>query len=440
MFNKRISSAVAAGVLALTPVAAPAQDLGAAIVGGIIGGVIVGEVARNNQRNRARATVTASSRAETRNVQTALNFFDFPAGAPDGVAGRQTRNAIASYQAFMGFPVTGALTTFERDFLVNSHFRAQAGGAATYHAMATNPMGARGLLVTYREELAGGGSPGGAPFAGSQANPFVSAPSGGDGQTGGQGTMAAAAPADPSVSTRGGEGLPVFARPEEGPSLASHCNTVSLLTTTNGGFVTLASMSDPVQVVDEQFCLARTYAIADGEALAERVARTGAAEVRAQCEGLAPAMATLIAGVQTNPREEVLRDTAAFVVSTGMTSGQIATTGRICLSVGYRIDRMDVAMASALLLVASGQSPYSELLGHHLQKGFGVAARPDLARRWYSDALDAIEAGAEPVFTPGQPERTALLRAATDGLAGNRARVGSTPTPVALPSFTRPAD
>jgi hypothetical protein len=37
---------------------------------------------------------------------------------------------------------------------------------------------------------------------------------------------------------------------------------------TNGGFVTLATLSDPAFALKEQFCLARTYAIEDDKRLA----------------------------------------------------------------------------------------------------------------------------------------------------------------------------
>lgn len=72
-------------------------------------------------------------------------------------------------------------------------------------------------------------------------------------------------------------------------------------------------------------------------------------------------------------------DKGAFVLQSGMDSAQLATTARICLGTGYRTDDMDVTLGSALLLVAPGETPYAELMGHHLNQGFGATARPDLA-------------------------------------------------------------
>ncbi len=95
-----------------------------------------------------------------------------------------------------------------------------------------------------------------------------------------------------------------------------------------------------------------------------------------------------------------------------MSPAQLSGTARICLSVGYRTDDMDVALGSALLLAALGERAYGELMGHHLAQGIGTAKRPDLALAWYQMGLDAVEEGGRPVFAPGQPERQALIRKA----------------------------
>ncbi len=102
---------------------------------------------------RARASSSGSTsgtssatRAANREVQTALNYFGFPVGTPDGVLGRNSRAGIADFQTYMGYPVTGQLTAYQQDFLVGSYSRALAGGASTDQAIAANPQGAKGLL------------------------------------------------------------------------------------------------------------------------------------------------------------------------------------------------------------------------------------------------------------------------------------------------------
>ncbi|MCZ7675866.1 MAG: peptidoglycan-binding protein [Roseovarius sp.] len=79
--------------------------------------------------------------------QAALNYFGFPAGAPDGVRGRNTRSAASQFQAHMGYPATGNLTEYERQFLVSSYYRAQSNPTQTAQLVAQRGMGTRGAAA-----------------------------------------------------------------------------------------------------------------------------------------------------------------------------------------------------------------------------------------------------------------------------------------------------
>jgi hypothetical protein len=162
--------------LALTSAAPAAANDG--IVGGILGGVIVNEANRNRQQQRVTVQrapqVSSATRAANRETQTALNYFGFNAGAPDGVVGRGTRGAMAAYQAHLGYPATGDLSPYERDFLVTSYQRALTGGATTAQMIATNPMGAKGLLIVFRDQALGL-PPAGTMAAAPQPAPTVAA-------------------------------------------------------------------------------------------------------------------------------------------------------------------------------------------------------------------------------------------------------------------------
>jgi len=90
--------------VALLPGERAEAGSGDAIVGGVIGGIIGGAIVNENNRQRQSRTVVRRTykapvnnyaRAQTRETQVALNYFGFPAGSPDGVAGRNTRNAIS---------------------------------------------------------------------------------------------------------------------------------------------------------------------------------------------------------------------------------------------------------------------------------------------------------------------------------------------------------
>lgn len=135
------------------------------IVGGLVGGAVSGHIIKKDMQKQQQQqqqpthttrTVYVADRTENKSIQNALNYFGFPAGVADGVLGRTSRNAISQYQVYMGFPATGQLTQFEKDFLINSHNKAQAGGFTTMQKVASMPDGSKGLLLEYRDELTGG--------------------------------------------------------------------------------------------------------------------------------------------------------------------------------------------------------------------------------------------------------------------------------------------
>lgn len=429
---KMTTTALIAASMAFTPVSraqADGGDVAAGVLLGVLGSAVVNDAKKKKKKKYYKSTsVPSATRAENRQVQTSLNYFGFPAGGADGVLGRKSRTAISSYQVYMGYPATGYLTDFERGFLINSYNRAMAGGAATTQMVAANPQGTRGLLLTYRDEMAGLTTPGVAPQA---TTTVVVTPQATVPQSTTTTVVAATAPAADAAPA-----LPSFLGQETEVSLASHCNKVSLLTSSNGGFTTLASMSDPEFTLGEQFCLARTYAIATGEDLTAKVQGYTPAQIESQCEAFGPAMKEYVSALSIKPSEDVLRDVSGFVLKTGMSPAQLSGTAKICLSVGYRTDKMDVAIGSALMLVALGERVYGELPGHHLSLGFGASQRRDLAQAWYATAVDALNTGATPAFAPGQPERSALLQQASYGLTAPAGQPGAAAPTGLIPAFS----
>jgi peptidoglycan hydrolase-like protein with peptidoglycan-binding domain len=415
MVSKRIVMAALAATVAL-PSGRAAADFADGLVGGLVGGavsgIIVNESAKARERKRTtttttrrvyRAPVNSVERQQVRETQTALNYFGFPAGTPDGVRGRNTRNAVSQFQGHMGYPVTGYLADYERQFLISSYYRAQSSGAATSQLIAQRGQGTRGLLHAYRDEAVGVPTYAAAPVPAPQAqSPVLAAV-----------PQAAQVPQAEQPAQTNASALPnLMASGGEGPSLASHCNQVSLITSSNGGFVTEASLSDARFALNEQFCLARTYAIAEGETMAANLKGVTPEQLEDQCRAFGPAMRDYVSALSLNERDAVIGDVRGFVLQSGQSPAQLAGTAKICLSVGYRIDNMNVALGSGLLLTALGEEAYGELMGHHLNEGFGTTRRPDLALAWYDGAVSAVENGAEPVFAPGNSERNSLIRKA----------------------------
>ncbi|MFP7570385.1 peptidoglycan-binding domain-containing protein [Marivita sp. S2033] len=564
----RISiSALVAASLTLSPLPAMAND---ALIGGIIGGVIGGAIGNSAKRSAPRRTysapkkqrrstgISSAQRESNRQTQTALNYFGFNSGTPDGVLGRNSRTAISQYQSHLGYSPTGQLTSFERDFLISSFHRAQAGGPATAQLIASNPQGVRGILIAYRDEQTNGfGGSATSAIGGHYGLPSVVAaavneiakssdPSAeqlvqrhgfiqladinGDGSTDyiidtsvtgsafwcnaqacmvrvfastpdgyerndfqafnvtpamfecTRGTCAktddsprlatadlvpqAPQPAAPGTQLAGmptarAPALPVpsaqpvvsgvasSAAPESGvampsfmggqqvaqQSLASFCNKVSLLTSSNGGFVTEASITDANFALAEQMCLTRTYAMAQGEELIAKVQGATQEQITEQCRSFGPLLKDHVSAVSLQTRDEVLQGVSSFILASGMPPQQLAGTARVCLSVGYRVDDMDVAMGSALLLTSLGETGYAELLGHHLSQGIGASERADIAVAWYEAALTSFTDSGEMAFAPGQPDRMGLLQKAALMLGGQAIATPdeSTPKPAALP-------
>ena len=442
MFPKRLAVSMTALSLAISPAAPVMADAGDAIAGGIIGGLIGGAIVNSQQQKKKRVVVRKSTssgissaqRAANRDTQVALNYFGYPVGSADGVLGRRSRAAISQYQSTLGYPATGYLTDYERNLLITSYHRAVAGGPMTMQQAAANPMGMRGLILQWRDEAAGIVPQGQyAPQGQMAVAPAAPAP---EPEAPVVEALVPEAESEPAES-----GLPNFlGGGAVEASLASHCNRIGLMTTTNGGYTTAATMIDPMTALGEQFCLVRSFAIAEGEEMAAKVPGVTKADISAQCAGFGPAMKAEVAALSLEPADEVIGDVRAFALNSGMAPAQLAATAKICLSVGYAEDKMDVAVASGLILAALGEGAYGEILGHHLSQGFGAAQRTDLAFDWYDMAIEAADRSGTAPFAPGQPERMQLVRKAAYAVAGreDQAALPEETVPATLPSFAMP--
>ena len=449
MVFKRISTAMIATAMVMAPLESHAGD---ALVGGIIGGIIGGAIVNESNKNRRKAaprkaaaprsTVSSAQREANREVQVALNYFGFPVGTPDGAIGAKSRAAISQYQAHLGFAPSGNLNAWEQELLVQSFYRAQAGGMITAQQAAADPRGTKGLLIGYRDEKLGVGAvPGGQMAAVAPVVPqlgFVAA---------GTAVAAASVPqlgAAVEAIAPAATALPSFlGQGATQVSLASHCNKVSLVTNSNGGFVTQATMKDPAFALSEQFCLARTYAIAQGEEMSSKITGFTPQQISQQCAGFGPVMQEHVAALSLKSREEVVQGVSGFVVGSGMAPEQLAGTAKICLGAGYVTDDMNVAIGSALILTTLGEAPYAELVGHHLAAGIGATQRMDLALPWFEQSFGTSGSGAAvQVFAPGMADRPALIKAAAYSAAGRPApglAVPAVPVPAAtLPTFGAP--
>lgn len=329
--------------------------------------------------------------AEIRQVQTALNFFEFDAGPVDGVMGEQSRTAIEAYQAYLAYPVTGQLTEAEGQFLVGAYQKAQEDPATTQKVAGAHPDGIKGLLLVYRDALAQKGT------VAVGVMPTFSVP------------VAEAALSDRCLK-----------RAEAGPGTIAGANP--------------APKDSATLALSLAFCAARDVVIAESTAAAARAEGFTPAQIEQQCLGFAPALATLVALLPESPPGDVVSAASAFIERTGQPPEQLAGIAATCLGVGYRTDRMDLAIGSAQILSGLGQATYGELLGHHLALGFGAGPRPDLGLAWFDWAFAT---GISAQWGADAPDRVAQILAAAKTL--NQPNDGSAAaTGAAMPSFTVP--
>jgi peptidoglycan hydrolase-like protein with peptidoglycan-binding domain len=442
----------------ISPLSAPARADGKDVVAGLIIGGIIGS-AITNENNKKKSTkstkaktkstkpsVSAEQREANKEVQVALNYFGYNVGSPDGAIGPKSRAAISEYQAFLGYPGTGELTEHERTILVTSYHRAVAGGPVIAEAVAGSVYGLKAVLLAQRDEMAGVGgvlaaapvepAPGSVAAATEAALPKV-LPDAPVEEVAVVAPEPVVNPAPEVVVAAEEPALPSFISPAGAKgSLASTCDQIGVSTARNGGLATADTMQDASFALGEQFCLARTFAMAKGDELTAGIAGFTPAQIAEQCAAFGPVLKDHVAALSLKPAPEVLTGVEGFILASGMSPAQLSGTAKVCLGVGYAKDDMEVAIGSALLLAAMGEKGYAEYLGHHLSQGFGATERPDLAMDWYQLSLDAMDEG-QMVVAPGLVGRDALIRKASYTINGRADELApdATVQEAALPVF-----
>jgi peptidoglycan hydrolase-like protein with peptidoglycan-binding domain len=471
MSRKALLKTALIATVAIAPAhAALGQSNAGALAVGIIGGAMLNEAIRNNRQQQQRQqtvrrttpAIPSFTRQQNMEVQTSLNYFNYPVGTVDGALGPRSRSAISQFQSEMGFYPSGYLDDPQRAFLVGSYNRAISGGIGP-HSQAMAQGGTRGLLRSFNDErlgrFAGYNQPGviqpgmqqqpapGTDFAAFAAPapqgqvqvpgfapapaavPQVVAPQPVP-QTVPMPAPVAAAPAMPAapVVAAPAATLPTLSLAAPAASMVRFCDETNRMSIANGGAMTAASVTNASQALGEQFCLARSFSVAKGEQMMASVQGMTATDVRASCDQVAGALGAAMGTLGSAGPDQAIA--AVKGVAGGMAQSDMVNLGEICLGAGLADDEPNVTLAASLLLVAADRTPYAEFVGHHLQNGFGTAANPAAASPWFQMAVGAVDAGVQAEILPGQAsERMGVIRAAMGG-------GGAAPAAGGLPVFS----
>lgn len=422
--RKKFTALMVSGALvAGAPAPTFASDLGKALVGIGVGAAIICATGHCKKKSTSSSSSSKSSSSKSsakssaqytqnKSVQQALNAFGFNVGTADGSLGPKSRSGISSYQAYMGWPATGYLDDYQRNVLLESQSKMNAGAGAAYPQVVAQE-GTKGLLKAFTDpnyppRSTAVSLPTNPPQTTPQP-PQVTPPQvtrADEPSTGVLPSLGGAAPTLPSLAP-----LPGLA--EASTSMAERCELVGLITETNQGPMKPGSLTDADQALSEQFCDARSFAMTDGQSMADSLNLT-ADQVATACETVAAAMEPIVASFQSD-------DVAAVTAAAKTASGQIAPDaksaviyGKVCTATGYKSDDADIALGGTLMMVGAGHAPYGELIGHHLREGFGTGAKnPGAAVGWYMEALSALEQNQAPAFLPSRAaERAEVIREA----------------------------
>jgi hypothetical protein len=194
--------------------------------------------------------------------------------------------------------------------------------------------------------------------------------------------------------------------------MADLCNQTTNFTAANNGLATPGNMPDPTLALNEQFCLARGFAISDAKQISDSNSYSQE-QITSVCASVNSAVASAVTGYGTRPVNDVLAAMDESIARNNWTTEQVEAAARMCLGEGYRTDDAELSGNMAIVLSASGRAPYAEAVSHQLREGFGTAANPLASKAWMQMAIDAVAQGQAPAFLPGQAvQRAEILSAA----------------------------
>jgi peptidoglycan hydrolase-like protein with peptidoglycan-binding domain len=389
MIKDAAALAIISAVLLSTPQMAEADD---DFIKGIVAGTAVGiflkaidDASNNGKGNSASAgakknsTVGKTSKPSAQRgdveIQRALNFFGFNAGAEDGIFGRGTREAIKRFQIAIDAKATGTLSPAETSLLLSSYNEKKTGGGGT-------------------------GNPGSVQVGGFAA--LVASISNSYGQ--GTATTSTSNAVGSDVATLPGQDASVLTASSVAPSrLVEVCSK---------------SEQEDLEMVDAlgTSAVVRSYCSAIGSAMSRFSEATAGipgfdfVAASEQCrEWVKTNRATLDVSATADPDSAVNGIRLAVPQSEPARNGLVVCFG-VSVAKGVETDLADFAMAAASL----GDSGFGEIVAGANILGIGRTKDAKLAQQWYAWTLDKFEKGDMQLVVSDGYDRRPLLRALSE--------------------------
>jgi len=301
------------------------------------------------QSTRSQPQLSANQRRINRALQTALNFFEFDAGAVDGIMGRRSRAAVSAFQALMGYEETGRISRDESRFLLTA-----------FNEIALKD---EALALKVKLELV-------------------------DPQD-----LLKAFSIDEIVVTD----IEEPAAPEGPPSMRFTCVNIGA--------------SGPQDLLKAQFCNLRQLAMEQSDFMMETSLSGQSAEpVAGECRLFTLEMGPQIEQLAGTASSEVIPEMNLWVRRSGVSEEKLAGLSKTCLGVAYQQDNPEAALASLLVLSGLNRAIYAELTGYHLALGLGFEApEPALAMGWMEAAVAVLPEGEVALTAQTSDQRLAVL-------------------------------
>ncbi len=303
----------------------------------------------NGQNTRSQPAISSNQRRINRATQTALNYFEFDAGAVDGIFGRKSRAAARAYQSFLGYEATGHLTPDEGRFLLDSFNEIANKNEDLAQTIALGLATPQALLKALAE-----------------------------------GNLEAVSPPENIAPL---------------PPLSMRATCVNI------------GASGTIDLLKAQFCNLRQLAVEQSNFLMDTALNGQTrAPVVEECRLFSVEMQPQIAQIQAANGPELIAEMDLWIRRSGVSGEKLARLSETCLGLAYQHDDSEAALASLLVLSGQKNAVYTELLGYHLTLGLGFT-HPSFStgRSWMEAALATQTEGPVALTAQTSQARRAVL-------------------------------